>query len=372
MKNTRAIVAVLAVATLLSSCHKDGKDEFDDLFNNGNVYTLNNQVKGNSIIQYKRNASGLLSLTGTTPTGGQGTGSGLGSQGALFLSENHKWLFAVNSGSNDISVLKVYDKSLTVTDLIASGGTKPISITNFGYWVYVLNAGGDGNIAGFYLHSNGTLSPISNSIKPLSSNAADPAQISFSHNGTALIVTEKATNNIRSWELNSSGEPIAVHNFASAAPTPFGFAVGQEGKIFVSEAAGSVPDASALSVYHVDGNANLSLIDGPESTTETAACWAVLTGNQKYAYVTNAGSNTISGYSISQTGDAELLNSDGMTAQTGKGPIDAALSSHSNFLYILTSGSHTIQGFSVHNDGSLKLIEEEGGLPIGTSGLVAN
>jgi hypothetical protein len=40
MKNTKVIVAALAVSSPLLACHKECKDEIDDLFENGYVYTF--------------------------------------------------------------------------------------------------------------------------------------------------------------------------------------------------------------------------------------------------------------------------------------------------------------------------------------------
>src|SRR5262249_13133645 len=40
-------------------------------------------------------------------TGGRGTGAGLGSQGAVTLSDDGLWLVAVNAGSNEVSLFSV-------------------------------------------------------------------------------------------------------------------------------------------------------------------------------------------------------------------------------------------------------------------------
>src|SRR4029077_626960 len=103
---------------------------------------------------------------------GLGTGSGLGSQGALVLSENGRWLFAVNAGSDDISVFSVDREELTLASRVSSGGTRPISMTVYRDLLYVLNAGGSGNITGFNIGRHGALTPISNSTRPLSGGAA--------------------------------------------------------------------------------------------------------------------------------------------------------------------------------------------------------
>jgi hypothetical protein len=64
----------------------------------GTVYVLTNAAAGNAVVVFERVADGTLMQAGAVPTGGKGTGSGLGSQGALVLSDNGHWLFAVNAG----------------------------------------------------------------------------------------------------------------------------------------------------------------------------------------------------------------------------------------------------------------------------------
>jgi hypothetical protein len=70
----------------------------------GTLYTLSNAASGNEVLAYDRSADGSLSFQRSYSTGGLGSGAGLGSQSSVILSKNHQWLFAVNAGSNEISV----------------------------------------------------------------------------------------------------------------------------------------------------------------------------------------------------------------------------------------------------------------------------
>src|SRR5437773_12480857 len=123
------------------------------------VYTLTNQVAGNAVAVFNRAADGTLSAAGTIATGGTGTGGGLGSQGAVALSDDGRRLFAVNAGSNDVSVFSVGPAGLSLASRTASGGTLPISLTVHGNVLYVLNAGGDGNLSGFTVGTTGGPTP---------------------------------------------------------------------------------------------------------------------------------------------------------------------------------------------------------------------
>ena len=247
----------------------------------------------------------------------------------------------------------------------------PISVTMHNDIVYVLNGGGAGNITGFKLYADGSLQPIAGSARPLSTSASGPAQISFVNDGAAVAITEKATNRIVTYTISSDGIPGAMHMINAASATPFGFAVGKNGIIYVSEAAGGAPAASAVSSYYISSNGMISLVDGPVSAGQTAACWVVVTNNGKYVYATNTGSGNLSSFRTETGGGLNVLNAIASFTGMGSSPIDAALSNNSKFLYVLNSGNESISAFSVENDGSLNSIQTISGLPDGAVGLAA-
>jgi hypothetical protein len=144
--------------------------------NAGAVYTLTNAANGNEVLVYDRAADGTLSFQSAYATGGLGSGAGLGSQGALVLNQNHRWLVAVNAGSDDISIFRVEQDGLDLADVAPSGGDHPISVTVHGRLVYVLNDGGSGNISGFLIGLGGRLAPIPGSSQPLSNGGLGPTR----------------------------------------------------------------------------------------------------------------------------------------------------------------------------------------------------
>ena len=183
-------------------------------FQAGAVYVLTNQVD-NMVAVFSRNAFGTLTPAGQFSTGGagdpvpQGTDPAtdpLASQGAVVLDQGHQFLFAVNAGSNQISVLQITPTGLDLVDVVDSGGIRPISLTIRDNLLYVLNEGGTPNITGFTIGADGTLTPLAGSTEPLiGGTAADPAEVSFNPNGTLLIVTEKAGNRIDTYTINGTG-----------------------------------------------------------------------------------------------------------------------------------------------------------------------
>jgi 6-phosphogluconolactonase (cycloisomerase 2 family) len=332
------------------------------------VYTLTNSPSGNEVKVFKRSGDGSLAERGEFATGGTGTGGGLGNQGALV--RDGKRLFAVNPGSDSISSLRVRRRGLELIDTDLSGGTQPISLTVHDGLLYVLHAGGAGNITGHTVSRHGALSPLLGSTRGLSGPGAGPAQVSFDPTGRTLVVTEKDTNRIDTYEVRGDGLSIGPRIQPSAGQTPFGFAFDKRGHLIVSEAFGGAPDASAVSSYAVTDGV-IDPITASAATTETAACWIVVTRNGRFTYTSNTGSDSISGYAVSRDGELRLLDPDGRTAVTGAGPIDMALSRKSRFLYSLNSGDGTIDGFRVRENGSLKPIGGAAGLPEGANGLAA-
>jgi len=339
----------------------------------GAVFTLSNDPGGNRVLVWERASNGALVAVGAVPTGGTGTGTGLGSQGALTLSGNHRWLYAVNPGSDEVSVFRVHGTHLTLVEVASSGGDMPISVTARGRLVYVLNAGGDGNIQGFRRAHSGILDPIPGSNEPLSQAAPAPAQIGFSPDRERLVVTEKGTNRITFYEVGPDGAASSPHWRSSSGETPFGFEFTRDGTLVVSEAFGGAPDASVTSSYRFRPNGNLRIVDGSVATTETAACWVAITGDGRYAYVTNTGSGSVSGYRISGNGELTLLDTDGVTASTGAGssPLDAAFDRSSEHLYVLLAGTDEIAILGAMADGSLDHLGAVTSLPNGAVGLAA-
>ena len=361
----------LAICSLSLPAFAHGED--DDGFRTDKVFTSSNAVAGNELLVYAAAGSGALTLQTRIATQGQGTGTGLGNQGAVTLSASGRHLFVVNALSNSVSTFAIRRSGLLLQSTVDSGGLQPISVTEHDGVVYVLNAGGAGNVTGFR-NIDGTLTPLPNSTQPLSAaGGTGPAQVGFSPEGDALLVTEKATNKLTSYRVGAEGRIGAPVVTASAGTTPFGFAFDRRGHALVSEAFGGAANASAMSSYGFEdwAPAKPIVISASVGTTQTAACWVVVTPNGHYAYTTNTGSGTISSYAI-QRHSGKLTLAQGVAATAGAGPIDAAVSTDGRKLYVLNAGSHTLGAYSVGSDGGLVNVGGADGLPVGTTGLAAN
>lgn len=338
----------------------------------GTVYTMSNAAAGNAVLIFDRLADGRLVASATVPTGGTGTGAGLGSQGALVLTHNERWLLAVNAGNNTLSVFEVRPRGLRLADVTRTGGEQPISVTEHRGLVYVVHAGSD-TLTGFTLGRNGRLKKIDGSMRNLSASSVGPAQIAFTPDGDYLMVTEKNTNKIVTYPVERDGTTGEMQVQDAPGQTPFGFAFGRRDQIFVAEAFGGTPDASATSSFEIGRDGTLTTLSASVATGQTAACWAAVTPDGRFVYVTNTGSGSVSGYAIDFDGQIELLDDDGRTGVTGDGstPIDLVISDSGRYLYNVNSGTHTIGSFRIEPDGSLRRLPFLGGLPTGAVGLAS-
>ena len=342
----------------------------------GAVYTLSNDAATNEVIVFRRSSTGSLQRAASVATGGQGSGDGLGSQGAIVLSDDRHWLYAVNAGSNELSVFFVQGELVYLVDCVPTGGARPISVTVHGGIAYVLHAGNTttpGGITGFRQRGDGTLAALSSSSRPLSGAAVGPAQISFSPSGRALLVTEKGTNSIDEYRVDGSGRAGAPIVHASAGMTPFGFAITNRGQAIVSDAFGGAAGAGAVSSYQLDGVSGLATVSSAVADTESAPCWVVLAKNDHVAYVSNTASGSVSTYTVGNDGAIALASGGARAGETGEGskPIDMALSRNDGFLYVLDSGTHALSTFRVGSGGALTAVVGTTGLPASAVGLAA-
>ena len=333
----------------------------------GEVFVQNNGAHGNSVTVFDRWHDGALTRAGTYWTGGLG-GSEVGSvvdplasQGSLTYDPAQHLLYAVNAGSDTISVLGVHGDKLHLRQVLPSHGKFPTSLAVSGNLVYVLNAGGQGSISGFR-ESGGHVVPLAGSTRGLNLGNADvpaflqaPAQVAITPDREHVVVTTKSNNTIDVFGLGWNGKPSAtpvVNPSVGAVPFAMTFA---GGKLQVANASGSA------TVYRVRTNGTLALVFGPVANGQAATCWS--TTARGYLYAANAGSATITGYKIGSGGALSLLQASGVSATTGAGPVDIASTPGGRYVYELATGAGAIDEFAVAWDGALTPVGAVTGLP---------
>lgn len=362
-------VTMLMILTVVAFAQSGDDKAYDMGFDwnfAGAVYAMTNTATGNEVVIFNRDEKGLLTEAGSISTGGMGSGGGLdelGSQEALVLSADHRWLLAVNAGSNDISVFRVLPRGLRLVDRVDSGGIFPVSLTVFHNLVYVLNAGTSPNITGFYLTHRGRLLLGNNSTRSLGSGGY--AQVGFDPRGETLVVTDKAGNRILVYSVDRRGLP-AMNPVISMSNglVPFGFIFDRRGHLLVSEAG-----SGAVSSYNILRNGTLQIITPSLANGQAATCW-IAANRRGNVFTANTGSQNISSYKLrAGNGILTLLNA---TAGFGNRPIDMAIPTNGRFLYALDPANGGIDMFRIESDGSLTdLGTVNAGLSIFAQGIAA-
>jgi 6-phosphogluconolactonase len=335
------------------------------------VYVQTNDAAENEIVAFDRAEDGALAVLGRYSTGGRGTGGRhLPSQGSVVLTDDGRWLLVVNAGSDELSLFAVGADGLRLADHVGSGGSKPTSVAVSGALVYVLNNQAPG-ISGFKL-VDGKLTALADSNRSLSRDDADPAQIAFTADGKALIATERGTNSISSYVIDEDGYAQGPTTIKSSGQTPYGFGFA-DGSLIVTEAFGGEVGAAAASSYTVSGGGELAPVSGSVGDTNSEVCWAAVTNDGRFVFVTNFGSGTVSSYEIAADGSLTLRDPVAAATRKGqKGVRDEALSSDGQYLYAIDADAQKVFGWSVGQSGQLTPVGEFEGVPDTVAGLAAS
>jgi 6-phosphogluconolactonase (cycloisomerase 2 family) len=320
------------------------------------VFVQTDAASGNRVEAYSRAADGALTLAGGYATGGLGgalTGSvvdHLASQSSLAYDSAHRLLYAVNAGSNTVSVFAVDGTSLTLRQTISSGGTFPVSIAVHGDLVYVLNAENGGAVQGYRVADGGlALQKGWNRQLGLDADATPqfthtPGQVGFTANGSQLLVTTKAAgNDVYVYNVGWDGAPstsVTINTLPGAVP--FSFVDTGAHQIALVEAG-----TNAVVTDEVNGDGTLTQLSS-YATGQAATCWIVRTSDG-LLYASNAGSADETGLSLAGNG---ALTGLGETT-TDAGTVDATATPDGQYLYVQTGGSGIVDEYHVASNGSL-------------------
>ena len=346
----------------------------------GAVFVMNNDASENEVIAFARNANGTLGESVSYDTHGRGSGGitdPLESQGSLTLSQGHSLLFAVNAGSGDVTVFNVHKSgALNFLSNTPSGGAQPSAIAEFNGLVYVLNSSGAGSLVGFNLGNGSQLRRIKNSTAFLTGTTTGGASLAFSPDGQFLVATERVANNIDVFHIQSDGtlSPIVVN--PNPAPGTFSVAFAPNGAAIVSETGpAGATNGSAISSYKVNPNGTLTAISQSLPTLAAGNCWNAITPDGTKVYVSNSGSDNISGFNIGKDGSLTPIGGTILgNNPSGSHNVDIAVSADGKFVYTINSQSGNIGVFAINQqDGTLTSLGQAGNLPksVGFNGIAA-
>lgn len=330
------------------------------------VYTILNANGANAIAAYERNVeTGELAFRGSYLTGGRGTGVLVDSQSPLVVNEAGTFLYAINPGSGDISVMAINEDGTleAVGSPVASRGAEPASLALSGDLLYVGNQGDattPPSYAGFRVNADGTLARIKRRIEL---NLGDNlTHILFDPTGTMLygmrfggrgidvlrVVRENGRlKNLR--QLNNQTGPFA----AVFNPT-------NPDQLVVSDA--RLPGAASYLVTEQNTVVRLSAVS---NAPERAACWIAAHQDGARYWVANTGTHSVSLYTLDESGALRLVSSHS-TSLFGRLPFEVVLDKANRFLYELNTaaGQQTIHTMRLTGEATNAGLEDVSTAPI--------
>ena len=315
----KALLSGLAIAItcgFTASCKKDNNNHRDT---NEYVYLeTNNPASGqNAILAYSNSGDGNLKPVSGSPflTGGAGIANPAQALGLddsdvqLLVSQDKKFLLAVNPGSNTISVFRIGTAgSLQAVpgSPFPSGGQTPVSLNQSGQFLYVVNKANDGiqapNYTTLSISSEGSLSIVPGAAIATTPGSS-PTQALLSNDKKFLFgadflgfMATSPVGTLRSFGVNNDGTLSAVNGTPLTIPAKGG-ALGlwenpKENVLYVG-----FPLAGQIGIYTVATSGALSFQSMVNSGP--AVCWLRTSKDGNYLYALNSGENSISVFNSS-------------------------------------------------------------------------
>ncbi|HET6253205.1 MAG TPA: beta-propeller fold lactonase family protein [Puia sp.] len=399
--NLRLLVCATGVVAcgMFSACHKGPGNPIED--GGRIVYVISNDYhdNANAVLAYRRKPDGTLaSLPGSPfPTHGAGLANPkqvLGpddTDDPLVISDDGRFLFAVNGGSNTIAVFSINPDGTLVPvpgSPFPSGGQTPCSVAINGRFVYVANKAFDPlhvitqrpNYATFEVDDAGRLSAVPNGTIEVPAGSS-PSQVLLSNDRRFLFATdflafmlptEVPVGTLLSFDVRGGQGLSLAPGAPYVVPKGDGGALGlatnprSDRTLYVG-----FPVAGAFGVYDINpstGALNFvtQVAGGP------ATCWIRTNSIGTRLYTLNSGENAVGVYNTDipdapgymsklvlkdspNSGDFSLgFSPDGGTLYVVSQNVDTTFAVNNNWLHVL----------KVSGDGSLSEPGEPLQLPV--------
>ena len=329
------------------------------------VYTNDDNPSGNTVSGFSVASNGTLTPVPGSPFATRGTSivdGALSASNHVTVDNIGNFLFASNTGSNDVSVFSINAGSGTLSLVagspFATGGSGGVGIslssTPDGRFLMAAN-GGSNNLTVFSIASSGALTPIEGSPFPALSF---PEGIKVSPDGKFLAVAEPFSNQVEMFSIASTGSLTSLGAFPGGS---------------VGELAGVDINCAISLLYGGEYNIGETVVDGysiASSGTLTPVPGSpfipgvgfdsrvvLLSPDDKTLFVSNGSgtfSNTITVFSAASNGSLSLVAGSPFPMNPGaSSPLGTATSQDGSLLYVASFFSHSISVFSVASNGAL-------------------
>ncbi|MGI8770698.1 MAG: hypothetical protein ACR2JE_04615 [Acidobacteriaceae bacterium] len=374
------------------------------------VYAGTNDGQKNGLVAYGSKSDGTLAYIGSYLSGGAGGRLNTGGpvdpliSAHSVLNVDNRFVLQVNAGSNTVSSFRVNeDFSLTLINVVPSGGFGPDTIAERDGVVYVANVDNDGvytgpqdqvgNIVAFVLNrETGRLQEIPRSKRQLVGRPSDLAVAPSGHSlvvsiynaGSSAISKYAASAELESFAILRPGflTPFPISAITSTQrnnddnrnlPGAIGITIREShGRqvVVVTESREFLADGEAaslsqfqtgsVSTFELNGFGFLRPIslaiptDSPITTgptnTSTSSCWISFDRNGRSFWVVTASSSIILSFRLNEDGTVEEINNRAATgvpvnpnaanpAAGATGFVDIVETGNSHFIYELESGA---------------------------------
>lgn len=294
---------------------------------------------GGQIVAYREdpNAGVLTQLSGSPISAGSAVQS-------LALHPSGKYLYAANSGGNNISLYKISNTgALTEVTPRQVAGTSPtlLVMDPSGSFLYVANSLSD-DISVFSIATDGTLTVVQQTNGATAPIGLSAMNMALAPSGNFLYVTgQEAQGWIEEFPVSQGvlGTPAVV----LTGNNPFGLAIDPTGSHLYT--ANKLD--SSLSTFTINSDGSLTELGSPIGETYTGPVNLLIDKSGKYVYVANQGSSNLAAYSIGSDGGLTLLTGSPFT--TASQPSFIATDSSGKYVFVGNQSSSVIQSFSLNS-----------------------
>jgi len=300
----------------------------------------------NNIVAYREdpNSGALIQLAGSPISAGSGLE-------ALALHPSGKYLYAANSGSNNISLYTISSTGgLTEVTPRTTAGTSPtlLAIDAAGSFLYVANTGSS-DISVYSIDaSSGTLTAVAQSGGPTAPLGLQAMNMALAPSGNFLYVTGEeqlaggtTTGIIEAFSLSQgtiAQTPVPNSPFFTGN-SPLGLAIDSSGSHLYT----ANKQDNSISTFTINADGSLSAVGSAIGESYTGPVALLIDKSGKYLYVANQGSANVAAYNIGSDGGLSLLSGSPFT--TGSQP--SVLASDSSSKYIFVGYNSGLQSFSM-------------------------
>ncbi len=334
------------------------------------VYTNNDNsaTNGNTITAYAVDANGVISPLSCSPINTGGTGVGGGLFGSNRIITTGDYLYATNAGSNDVSGFTVNQSTGCLTPIsskpFATGGTGSpngisLAATPDGKYLYAGNSGSQ-NITVFSIGSGGVLAQVGS----LVSVAGGPAGMKVSPDGKYLVVAlplsgSATVNKIAVFSIGSTGglTPVSGSPFTSSGADASGVDINcQSNELFIGNALMGPAQVDVFN-FPPSGGSMTEVSGSPFSGASTPSVQnssvVKLSPDGSELFVSNQYSNSVTVFSVGTGGTLSLVAGSPFMSGVGQLPAGLATDQKGTFLYSANKTGSTVSSLAISAGGIL-------------------